>query len=425
MMSQNKAMEAELDGMIEVLQDVKKDWITKVPGIGTQINKMLSEFHFYRDSMDQPASVMIMGRTGAGKSSFINALVDDSHFMKVGESAYSETKQVQVAEHVTENGTKLAFLDTRGGGEGDRPDSEALRQIREAADEYDPRVVFVLMPPDRSHWDEDLAFFTEAVRSIYENRKSEAVNIEVVGIVTKMDTIVDPFDPARDYNWRSPQTKSEEKIADWCNRLKLNLEDKLWGFDSKIDVFPVCTRFGLNDDGEEVDLRWGLDEVMRWLANHAPFDLLLKISDFLKPDKRRELAVDLVHRFAVMSGIVGAVPIPFADAPVLAYLQYVLVRIIYSLAHNPRAKTPKEYFSLIGGTTQFIGKVASRQLVGALTELIPGWGSVIGGAANATIAAGFTEAFGHAAILYYFDEVSVTETISSIKEIATTLGKKR
>jgi len=424
-MVEQSEMKEELEGIIDTLQSVKKEWITKVPGIGKQINKMLAEFEFYRASMNGPASVIVMGRTGAGKSSFINSLVNDSHFLKVGDSAYSETKQVQIAEHVAPNGMKLAFLDTRGCGEAGISDTEALRQIKDAAETYSPRVVFILMPPDRAHWDEDLNFFTESIKHIYEGRKSDELDIEIVGIVTKVDTIVDPFDAKRHYDWRNASSKSEEKIADWCNRLSQSLQDKLTEFGGEISVFPVCTKFGSNDDGEEIDLRWGLDEVMTWLVNHAPFDLLLKISEFLQPGKRRDIAVDFVHRFSVMSGVVGAVPIPLADAPVLAYLQYVLVRLIFSLSQNEDSASPKEYFALIGGTTQFVGKIAARQLIGTITELIPGWGSIVGGAANAAVAAGFTEAFGHAAIAYYFDGVSVTSTLGTLKEIAATLGKRK
>lgn len=424
-MTNQPGMKEELEEVIGTLQSVKREWITKVPGIGGQINRMLGEFEFYRDSLDKPASVLVMGRTGAGKSSFINALLDNHQFLQVGHSAYSETKQVQVAEHITSNGTKLTFLDTRGVGEAGLSDKEALAQIVEAADVYRPRVAFILMPPDRSHWDEDLEFFANAIRSIEVGRMDEGLKIEIAGIITKVDTIVDPFDPKRFYDWRHPFTKSEEKISDWCNRLEQSLRNKLQNLDDKIDVFPVCAKFGYNDEDEEIDLRWGLDEVMTWLGNHAPFDLLLQISEFLHPVKRRDLAVDLVHRFSAMSAVVGVVPIPLADAPVIAYLQYILVRLIYALSHNKEAVSPKQYFALLGGATQVVGKAAARQAVAALTQLIPGWGTIVGGAANATVAAGFTEAFGRVTIAYYFDGVSVPETLNSLKEIAVTLGRRK
>lgn len=416
----------ELDEIIELLQSIKQEWITKVPGVGSQINKMIKEFELYRNSLEESASVLVMGRTGAGKSSLINALVNDPKFLETGDSAYSETKQIQVVEHATSNGAVLRFLDTRGVGESGHFDGDALSQIKDAARLYQPRVAFLLMPPDRSHWEVDLAFFTKALRLIQEgDGRPDGLDIEIAGMITKVDTIVDPFDPTRNYDWKSPVTKSEQKLADWCGRLENSLNDSLGDSTRRVDVFPVCTKFGYNDENEEIDLRYGFEEVMAWLGQRAPFDLLLKMSEFVRPNLRRELALDLVHRFSAMAGVVGAVPIPLADAPVLAYLQYVLIRLIYTLAQNSEAASPKQYFSFIGGATQMIGKIAARQLIATLTQIVPGWGTVVGGAANATIAAGFTEAFGRVAVAYYFDGVSVDKTLVSLREIAATLGRRK
>lgn len=42
-MGEQTGMMEELEGIVDTLQSVKKEWITKVPGIGNQINKMLAE----------------------------------------------------------------------------------------------------------------------------------------------------------------------------------------------------------------------------------------------------------------------------------------------------------------------------------------------------------------------------------------------
>jgi len=409
---QSDTMKEELDALIVALRDIQKEFIMKLPGVSNGIDKMLQEFEGYREMLSKPAGVMIMGRTGAGKSSFINALVGNPDLVKVGFSAYSETKQVEDIACSTEDGTQIVFLDTRGSGESGSPDSEALSQITVAAEKYKPSVAIILMPPDRAHWDEDLAFFTKALKSLHDTLN---LDLTVIGVITKIDTIVDPFHKENRYDWENPSTLSEEKMADWCNRLRVTLSAQLQYVNNDIRVFPVCSRFGLNDNGEQIDERWGLDAIWGWLGEHAPFEVLLNLSEFIDPSKRRDLAINLVHRFSVMAGIVGALPISFADAPVLAYLQQALIRVIYAVARDATKPAPKQYIHLLGGSAKLAGKIASRQFVAYFVELIPGWGTVVGSAANAVIAAGFTEMFGQAAVKYYFDGWDVPQVLQTIK----------
>jgi len=405
-------VKSELDNLIVMLREVQKNSLMKFPGFGAGISKTLQDFEQYREMIDSPASIMLMGRTGAGKSSFVNALVGDSELMKVGDSAYSETKKISETQYTTPNGVRLVFLDTRGSGESGIPDKETLHQIKEAAEKHKPTVAFILMPPDRAYWDEDLKFFSEALRLIH---NSLGLKVKVFGIVTKVDSILEPFDANQKYDWKNPTTRGEIRLAEWCTRLQQSLAEELSQVDEQIEVFPVSTRYGRNDNDEDMDLRWGLDEVWLSLEKNAPFAFLMKLSEFVHPNKRRKLARNQVHRFALLAGGIGAVPIPLADATILAYLQYVLVRVIYTLSKNHKKAKPSVYMGFLGGVPKVIGKIIARQTVGWLTELIPGVGSAAGSVVNAGIAAGFTEAFGHAAIAYYFDNVPETEVMRMIK----------
>lgn len=111
--------------------------------------------------------------------------------------------------------------------------------------------------------------------------------------------------------------------------------------------------------------------------------------------RRRALVITAEHTAANM--LVGAVPIPFSDAPILVVSEGILVaRILsvynfrYSLASLAGIATG------LGGT--LLSRVGAMMAAGNVLKLAPGPGSAVGGMTNAMVAGGVTAVLGLATI---------------------------
>ena len=90
-------------------------------------------------------------------------------------------------------------------------------------------------------------------------------------------------------------------------------------------------------------------------------------------------------------------PVPFADAAMLVPIDAPIIAGItatYGLSFSDGFLSTL-VASMVGGTA---ATLTGRAIVGGLLKLIPGVGSVVGGAISATAAAAVTTAFGEAYI---------------------------
>ena len=118
-------------------------------------------------------------------------------------------------------------------------------------------------------------------------------------------------------------------------------------------------------------------------------------------DHKLNQAHKIVAAAAASAAAIGAVPVPFSDAIGIVPVQIGMLAGI-SLAFG--LDTDKAFLgSLVSGTFAAVaGTLGGRAAVGALLKLVPGFGSVAGGAISATVAATLTTTFGeaYAATLY-------------------------
>ncbi len=110
-----------------------------------------------------------------------------------------------------------------------------------------------------------------------------------------------------------------------------------------------------------------------------------------------EKADNVVLGFVAATGVTGAIPVPFADAPLLIVEQVAMMASINAIfKFNVSKDTLKSLATAaigVGGAT-VIGKTIAANLL----KLIPGAGSVAGGAISAATAALITLALGEAYI---------------------------
>ena len=141
-----------------------------------------------------------------------------------------------------------------------------------------------------------------------------------------------------------------------------------------------------------------------------------------------------VHIASAAAATVGATPIPYADAPIIAAIQS---RLVYTL--NSEFEVDEDNNKAVAMITSILGATAVAQVgktivTGAL-KFIPVAGSAIGGAISAATAAALTQAIGHAYIqvlVAYFDKATGktilpehTETaINMFKDVFADMPKK-
>lgn len=104
-------------------------------------------------------------------------------------------------------------------------------------------------------------------------------------------------------------------------------------------------------------------------------------------DSKSRQARKIVHRAAGSSAAIAATPIPLADAPLLVGVQATMMARVAKV-YDVRLSTANAVKALAGIAATSVG----RSLVGALLKVIPGAGNVI----NASVAGAITSGLGYA-----------------------------
>jgi len=112
---------------------------------------------------------------------------------------------------------------------------------------------------------------------------------------------------------------------------------------------------------------------------------------------KRQRAHAVVVGAGLTAGGVGAAPLPFADAVAIVPIQISMLASISAVWGLP-VSTSFLGTLVSGAITGSAGTIAGRAAAGALLKLIPGIGSIAGGAISAGVASTLTIAFGEAYI---------------------------
>lgn len=126
-------------------------------------------------------------------------------------------------------------------------------------------------------------------------------------------------------------------------------------------------------------------------------DFNLDMHEFEVEKAREEEAKKVVAGFVLSTGATGAIPIPFADAPLLIGQQAAMMAAInkvYDIQMGNEALKSLAAAVLGAGGATVVGKTIATNLL----KLVPGAGTVAGGAISAGTAGVITLALGNAYI---------------------------
>lgn len=354
----------------------------------------------------RPPVFFLVGRTGHGKSSLINALArqDVATVSPKPEPCNVET----VRHHVRfpEEHAEWTMYDSRGIFEVKRPDGaadeNAVEVLKKDILKYKPDVILhVLSIKEVRSAGEDLAVMRDLQALI---KGQQGTETPVLAVLTHADNLGDVAE------WPPEQYAEKQSIiADHVRGMAEHAAAAGDGYKciGELPLYRGC-EIDKHDNRflyvvpvnvpMKVKNRWNLDTLVEIISGQLPAGARLQFFQALhRKEMLRQMSSDLIRRFALIAGGIGATPIPIADIAVLTPLQLLLIAIIGGLScRDLSMATATEYAAASGVTIG--GAFALRQVFRQIIKLF----GPVGDAVSGMMAATGTYALGKSAEAYFF-----------------------
>lgn len=306
-------------------------------------------------------NLAIFGKTGVGKSTLINAIFGE------------EVARTGIGEPVTQGSHlyvdrvgHLGIIDTQGleVGKDDKDIiaelDKAMKQMRKLPLSEQVHVVwYCVRGMDRRFEDTEADFI----------RRLDALDLPVVLVLTQV--------PMRDGTYHPDAIELSRQIA--ARDLPIHTGKPFLTF-AKADEFTGQRPHGLQEV-LDATFRVAPDGVEGALAAAQEIDQSRKTTEARKA----------IATAAASAGAAAASPIPFSDATMLVPIQ---LGMMARIAQLHKIKFERAALMAIASTTAAtqVGRVTFTSLL----KLVPGAGTIAGGAIGAGVASTFTAAMGHA-----------------------------
>ena len=389
-----------------------------------------NELRKLMDGVDthRPPRIFLIGRTGSGKSSLINALCGT--YVAAISDTYSCTDGANSYTCKSGDRTLMEILDTRGTAE-----SESLNQDISAEDmllnqisEFSPDVaVFLLEYGRRDGIDVDAEFLKKVAKQYFQEN---SMDLPILVVVNKCDN-APPVMIRNPAEYNEIKLKKIEAAQNNYKKIIVNCGLRVKSVISVSSLIEWKTPDGEYFDVDEIDklpeddlqnleiaqdYRYQLDELFNLLEESIKdYDAQMGLRmAFRLEEVVRKFSKHLTNIFAGISATIALSPIPISDIYILLFLQAVLVSLIASLSGREISiDTAKEFLLSLGGVagTGFGFRLIAQQASKFINTLIPGSGSLI----SSGIAASGTTLIGNAAIEYYIEGKSLEDVKESLK----------
>ncbi|MGV0028267.1 GTPase family protein [Phormidesmis priestleyi] len=327
----------------------------------------------------QPVNLLLVGRTGAGKSSLINTLFVEAQAQV---DALPSTDRLQDYHWQTSTGEALTLWDTPGYEQINR--GELRDQVIDHAAHAD--VVLLLTPALDPALQMDLDFLNDL--------KAEVKDLPTLAIVTQIDRLRPIREWQPPYDWRSGDRLKEVSI-----REATEYRASVFGETCSL-VLPLVT-------GGDQRQPWGVEELSVALLDSIDPAKQLRLARFLRNlDARTIAAARLIDRYTFQMTTTQGLT-AFLKSPILSFIS-TLTTGSPSLAFMLAEKIPIEQLPVVIGKLQLaydlFNLLTAHQLNPPSFDLISLWGLLLENSAPPDKNAW---AFGHALTEYWAQSLRV------------------
>jgi uncharacterized protein (DUF697 family)/predicted GTPase len=349
----------------------------------TQIAEILASV---RDQLPTTEALLI-GKPQAGKSSIVRGLTGVSAEI-VGQGFKPHTQSTTRYNYPSKELPLLVFTDTVGLGDIDRDTKSLIQELVGDLDAETSRPRIIILTVKISD------FAIDTLRQIAQELRQKYPQIPCLLAVTCLHEVY----PSTQLDHPVEPTSIES-----VDRAFTAIKQSFAGLFDR----SVLIDFTLADDGYTPEF-YGLETMRSILADLLPEAEARAMSQLLEADNTditgdsgdkigdiyRDVARRYILPFSIAAGTVAAIPLPFADLPVLTAIQVSMVGLLGKLYGQTltRSQAGGVVSAIAGG---FVAQLVARQLI----KFIPGFGSVI----SASWAAAYTVALGEGACVYFGD----------------------
>ena len=268
---------------------------TALPQAETKTIKQIIESAESPTEVEQkPVNIILVGRTGAGKSSLINTLFQTE---KAEVDVLPSTDKIQNYRYTTSTGEVLNLLDTPGYEQTNRP--EFRQQVLDYATTAD--LLLLVTPALDPALQMDLDFL--------EALKADVRDLIAVGIVTQVDRLrpIREWNPP--YDWRDGEKPKEKSIRE-ATIYRAELLGEICDL-----ILPLVTENKTNNRPA-----WGVTNLSAELVQAIAPAKQLRLARFLKDlDVRSQAAAKIIDRYSrQMTTTQGLTT--FLKSPVLQFI---------------------------------------------------------------------------------------------------------
>jgi uncharacterized protein (DUF697 family) len=358
-----------------------------------------------RDRLPTTEAILI-GKPQAGKSSIVRGLTGVSPEI-IGQGFRPHTQNTQKYSYPSTDLPLLIFTDTVGLGDIERNIDRLVKDLTIDFDANTDRArIFILTVKIND-------FATDTLRQVTQQLRQQYPQIPCLLAVTCTHELYPPN--VTEHPAYPPDLADLRRAYDAIQKDFAGLFDR-----------SILIDFTLEEDGF-TPIFYGLETCRDSIAELLPTaeaNTIHQLIDRTTSDRIGNLYRDVARRyilaFTIAAGTAAAIPLPFADMPVLTAIQVSMVGLLGKLYGQTLSP------SQAGGIVSTIaGGFVAQAIARELLKFIPGFGSAI----SASWAAAYTWALGEAACVYFGDLMGGTkpdpDRIQAAMSQAFDLAKQR